>query len=98
MTAGIPLFDGNTQHDMQKEQKEQHDGFTLNFRNKKGRPRRSLHTCDTLFAGEAMVLACFSFGKISEKSVEISSWFCYNLSVSLCSRAGVKNPRWQADT
>ena len=41
MTAGIPLFDGNTQHDMQKEQKEQHDGFTLNFRNKKGRPRRS---------------------------------------------------------
>jgi len=42
MTAGIPLFGGNSQHDMQKEQKEQHDGFTLNFRNKKGRPRRSL--------------------------------------------------------
>ena len=33
-------------------------------------------SCDTLFAGEAMVLACFSFGKISEKSVEISPRFC----------------------
>ena len=31
MTAGISLFGGNTQHDMQKEQKEQHDGFTLDF-------------------------------------------------------------------
>ena len=55
-------------------------------------------SCDTLFAGEAVVLACFSSGKISEKSVEISPRFCYNLFVSLCSRAGVKNPRWQADT
>ena len=57
-----------------------------------------IHTCDTLFAGEAVVLACFLFRKISEKSVEISPWFCYNLFVSLCSCAGVKNPRWQADT
>ena len=57
-----------------------------------------IHTCDTLFAGEAMVLACFSSGKISEKSVEISPRFCYNIDVSLCSCAGVKNPRWQADT
>ena len=32
-------------------------------------------SCDTLFAGEAMVLACFSFRKISEKSVEISPRF-----------------------
>ena len=55
-------------------------------------------SCDTLFAGEAVVLASFSFGKISEKSVKISPRFCYNLFVSLCSRAGVKNPRWQADT
>jgi len=38
-------------------------------------------SCDTLFAGEAMVLACFSFRKISEKSVEISPGFCYNISV-----------------
>ena len=24
--------------------------------------------------------------------------FCYNMGVSLCSHAGVKNPRWQGDT
>ena len=35
---------------------------------------------------------------LSEKSVEISPRFCYNISVYLCSRAGVKNPRWQAYT
>ena len=57
-----------------------------------------IHTCDTLCPGEAMVLACFSSGKIFGKSVEISPGFCYNIGVSLCSRAGVKNPRWQADT
>jgi len=55
-------------------------------------------SCDTLFVGEAMVLACFLSGNISEKSVEIGPRFCYNIGVSLCSRAGVKNPRWQADT
>ena len=42
-----------------------------------------IHTCDTLFAGEAMALACFSFRKFYEKSVEISPRFCYNLFVSL---------------
>ena len=51
-----------------------------------------IHTCDTLFAGEAMALACFSFGKISgkflKKSVEISPGFCYNTGVSLCPCAG----------
>ena len=36
--------------------------------------------------------------EISEKSVEIGPRFCYNIGVSLCSCAGVKNPRWQADT
>ena len=36
--------------------------------------------------------------KFIEIYVEISPGFCYNISVSLCSRAGVKNPRWQADT
>ena len=56
------------------------------------------HACDILPSGEAMVLACFSFRKISEKSVEINPRFCYNIGVSLCSCAGVKNPRWQADT
>ena len=35
---------------------------------------------------------------ISEKSVEIGPRFCYSIDVSLCLRAGVKNPRWQADT
>ena len=49
-------------------------------------------------AGEAVVLACFSSWKISGKSVENSPGFCYNMGVSLCSSAGVKNPRWQADT
>ena len=29
-------------------------------------------SCDTLFAGEAMALACFSFRKITEKFVEIT--------------------------
>ena len=57
-----------------------------------------IHTCDTLFAGEAMVLTCFLFRKFSEKSVEISHWFCYNRKIFLCSRVGVKNSRWQADT
>jgi hypothetical protein len=47
---------------------------------------------------EAMVLACFSSGEISEKSVEISPGFCYMIVVFLCSRVGVKNSRWQADT
>ena len=37
-------------------------------------------------------------GKISERSVENSPRFSYNINVSLCSRAGGKNPRWQADT
>ena len=54
-------------------------------------------SCAKLPSGEEMLLACFSSGKISEKSVEISPRFCYNIDVSLCSRAGVKNPRWQAD-
>ena len=31
--------------------------------------------------GEAMVLACFLFRKFSEKSVEISRGFCFNLYV-----------------
>ena len=49
-------------------------------------------------SGEAVILACFSSGKISEKSIEISPRFCYYIDISLCSSAGVKNPRWQADT
>ena len=36
--------------------------------------------------------------KFIEIYVEINPRFCYNIGVSLCSRAGVKNPRWQADT
>ena len=36
--------------------------------------------------------------KFIEIYVEISPGFCYNIDVSLCSREGVKNPRWQADT
>ena len=31
-------------------------------------------------SGEEMLLACFSFGKIFEKSVEISPRFCYNMA------------------
>ena len=42
--------------------------------------------------GEAMALACFSSGKISEKTVEISPRFCFNICVSIYSREGVKNP------
>ena len=57
-----------------------------------------IYACAKLPPGEAVVLACFSSGKISKKSVEISPGFCYNISESLCSRAGTKNPRWQADT
>ena len=33
-----------------------------------------------------------------KKFIEIGPGLCYNIGVSLCSRAGVKNPRWQADT
>ena len=43
-------------------------------------------------------MATINSRKFIEIYVEISSRFCYNLFVSLCSRAGVKNPRWQADT
>ena len=38
--------------------------------------------------GEAMVLACFLFRKFSEKSVEISRGFCFNLFVLVCNFGG----------
>ena len=54
--------------------------------------------CAKLPSGEEMLLAYLLFTKIHRIYVEISPGFCYNIDVSICSRAGVKNLRWQADT
>ena len=41
-------------------------------------------------SGKAVVLACFPFRKILEKSVEISPRFCYNINVFFAHVQGLR--------
>ena len=54
-------------------------------------------SCFACVSDHCTALKKLADGGFSGKSVEIGPRFCYNIGVSLCSRAGVKNPRWQTD-